>query len=197
MNAIAPRLRAQADALSRAISAGDEAAVHQCLTALTPLAEGQLCATLAAVVANLHRDLDSLPRGAALACADLPDARNRLQRVVQLTQEAANQTLDCIEASQHIAETLSHHGDEAVRHQAAELRAAMRDAAAAQAYQDVAGQMLGQVTGVLTRLRGALDSLLTDAGLPPVAPETGPVLPGAANAASQGDADQLLADLGL
>lgn len=197
MKLSSPALLDKADALSRAIAAGDDAAVHQCLLELTPLAEGQWCATLAAVVERLHRDLEALPSGAVLARADLPDASQRLDHVVHLTEQAAHRTLDCIEAGQHIAEKLARHADPAVCVQAAELRTALRDAAAAQAYQDVTGQLLGQVIGVLTRLRGALDSLVSETGISSREPATGPVLPGSNVAASQGDADQLLSELGL
>lgn len=197
MNTPSPALHDQADALSRAIAAGDDAAVHQCLLDLAPLAEGQWCATLAAVVERLNRDLEALPSGTLLANADLPDANQRLNHVVRLTEQAAHQTLDCIEAGQHIAETLARHADPAVCAQAAKLRGALRDAAAAQAYQDVTGQLLGQVIAVLTRLRGALDTLVSDAGIRAHEPAMGPSLPGANATASQGDADQLLSELGL
>ncbi|TAM11505.1 MAG: hypothetical protein EPN72_10505 [Nevskiaceae bacterium] len=201
MNTAAPALQNAAAALSRALAAGDEASAQQSLAALTQLAEGQLCTALAAVVTDFHRDLDALPGATVSARKDLPDATERLNHVVALTQQAANQTLDCIEAGQRIAEQLRHHVDDDVRDAAARLRAALRDAAAAQAYQDVTGQLLGQVIKVLTGLRGALDGLVQDAGIeaPPAPRQTdmGPLLPGTMNAASQGDADQLLADLGL
>lgn len=190
-------LRERAEALSRALAAGDESTARQCLLALTPLAEGQLCATLAGVVQRLNRDLDSLPRSGVMARADLPDASQRLDHVVQLTERAAHQTLDCIEDSQRIADWLDAHGDAEVRERALALRARLRDAAAAQAYQDLTGQLLRQVIMVLANLRGSLDTLVGDVGISTAAPAIGPLLPGADDAASQGDADQMLADLGL
>lgn len=201
MNACTPVLHTTAAALAHALAAGDEGAVRRSLGVLTRLAEGQLCAALAAVVTNFHHDLDALSGSAVSARKDLPDATARLDHVVELTQRAANATLDCIETGQHIAEVLARHADAGVRDAAARLRAALRDAAAAQAYQDITGQLLGQVIKVLTGLGAALDGLVQEAGIAsePNAqqPATGPLLPGAAHAATQGDADQLLADLGL
>lgn len=197
MNTARDSLVESTETLSRALAAGDEVGVQRCLVNLAQVAEGRLCTTLADVVQRLHQDLDSLPRGAALAHADLPDASQRLDHVVRLTETAAHQTLDCIEDGQKAAERLSHHADPEVRDLAQRLRERLRDAAVAQAYQDLTGQLLRQVIEVLARLRGSLDTLVADSGAVASAPETGPLLPGANDAASQGDADQMLADLGL
>ena len=197
MNAARDGLVESTEALSRALTAGDEVGVQRCLVNLTQVAEGRLCTTLANVVQRLQQDLDSLPCGAALANVDLPDASQRLDHVVRLTETAAHQTLDCIEDGQKVAEKLSHHADPEVRELTQRLRERLRDAAAAQAYQDLTGQLLRQVIEVLASMRGSLNTLVGDSGAVAKAPETGPLLPGANDAASQGDADQMLADLGL
>lgn len=198
MNAATTLLRTRLEALSAALARGDDRAARRGLFALARLAEGHWCATLAAAVRQLHEELDRLP-GEAQAPADgLPDARARLEHVARLTEQAANRTLDCIESGQRVAEELGGHPDPVVRGAAATLRAALRDAAAAQAYQDVTTQILRQVTAIVVRLGGSLDALVADAAQAGGIAAPGRVaLPGQPDAASQRDADTVLEAFGL
>lgn len=193
MNAATQDLRTRLEALSQALSAGDDRAARRGLFALARLAEGHWCATLAAAVRELHHDLDRLPGEAQDAAGGLPDACARLEHVVTLTEGAANRTLDCIESSQRIADELGRYPDPLVRGAATQLRAALREAAAAQAYQDVTTQLLRQVTGIVVRLRGHLDALVVDTAGGREAPAPGSAsLPGRPGTADQRDADALL-----
>jgi chemotaxis protein CheZ len=85
------------------------------------------------------------------------------------------------------------------------LRANLTLLAQAQEYQDLSGQMIRRVIALIQAVEKALVDLLHAAGvdlkIPPDAPITGDTStlkgPGAKNAASQQDADSLLADLGF
>lgn len=133
-------------------------------------------------VGRLTRDLhDSLqnfqfdPNIESLMDEQLPDARNRLQFVIQCTEDAANRTMDAVEASLPIAEQvhqqvahiqptweklmnrdlelsefklLCHDVDQFIRdsgQNAAHLQGLLTEVLMAQDYQDITGQVIRRV----------------------------------------------------
>ena len=162
---------------------------------------------------NLQEDMRSLQLDSRLAraAAEIPDACSRLDAVIQLTEDAATQTLDLVEDSRtHVLELQSLAQDKRdwslVSEHAAALRKNMTDLSTAQAYQDLSGQIIRKVMGIVGNLETTLGELMELAGIEPAQleePDEGELLGPAAGrtdagaAASQADADDLLSNLGI
>lgn len=197
-----------------------------------------LFAQVARLTRELHDAVTQLrldERLARIAGDEMPDARHRLDYVMQMTEKAAHRTLDLVEqargvahgidaAARQIAEAerviadnhpdianvsvLLHGTGDELRAQSAFLRGTLSDLAQAQEYQDISGQIIKRVITLVCTVEASLLDLLRSAdgsGLQipasrPIQPTTGelagPALPGAV-AASQQDADELLAGLGF
>lgn len=177
----------------------------------------ELTRRLHTAVAELRLD-ERLTRIAGDA---IPDARHRLRHVVDLTEAAAHRTLDLVEQMRAQASEFAVTADRLIgadqadtqmlcaslRDGSAQLRERLNDLAIAQGYQDITGQIIKRVITLVEDLEGALLELLGShpACLKTAAPAPisdgkaelpGPALPGQA-AASQQDADALLASLGV
>ena len=162
---------------------------------------------------------------------DLPDARDRLVHVGQMTEDAAMQVLSLVDANQPScrsaatdAQRLSERLADLSQHPAlgvGEARAALAEAAEtlhaqahllraqsavltdillAQGFQDLSGQVIKQVRGVLHHTEQQLLQLLPAGGShaqvsPATRPLAGPQCP--ARASSQQDVDDMLAALGF
>jgi chemotaxis protein CheZ len=97
--AVDPRLE-QARALVAHLEAGDETGAERCLDALTRLRETQLFQELGKLTRQLHEALNAFrfdERLAAIAAVEIPDAKERLHYVVQMTEQAASRTLAVVE----------------------------------------------------------------------------------------------------
>ncbi|MBS3957788.1 MAG: protein phosphatase CheZ [Xanthomonadaceae bacterium] len=185
-----------------AIGAADEAALKAELAAIVHWQEQPLMAGLAKLAQQLGEALRELPVVDA-AVAELPDVCARLDHVVAMTEQATHRTLDLVEDSQRLMEALNAPGaDHGVLLKA--LRGNLSDMALAQSYQDLTGQIIRKVAGIVRDVHEQLGAL----GLPPGdttrRPATNPLAasgPAVAgidrSAASQRDADDLLSDLGL
>ena len=164
-------------------------------------------AALAKLSRLLGEALNELPEVDA-AVGELPDACARLDHVVAMTEAATHRTLDLVEDAQRLADRLLADPRfieaDADGHLAA-LRANLTEMALVQSYQDLTGQIIRKVAGIV---RGVHDQL-SAMGLPPsgAGPRrkdddplagAGPAIAGVDRpAASQNDADELLSDLGL
>jgi chemotaxis protein CheZ len=195
---IAAHLRAALAAISHA----DDALLKSELTAIVEWQEQPLMQGLAKLSQQLGEALGELPAVDA-AVGELPDACARLDHVVAMTEQATNRTLDLVEDSQRLMEKLLVPSDD---HEALlrQLRSNLSEMALAQSYQDLTGQIIKKVAGIV---RGVHDQL-TAMGLPPTGggrrkdddplAGSGPSVAGVDRpAASQSDADDLLSDLGL
>lgn len=187
--------------------------------------DAALYAGVARLTRSLHDGLRQLGLDARLsqvAGSDMPDAVLRLDYVVQMTEKAAHRTLDLVDEGRAVADSISDiraclkrlqsrqgfinpaelsdtvaaTGDAETR-----LRATLTALAQAQEYQDLSGQIIRRVIGLVRNAEGALLELL--GGALPQAPADavpgelpGPAVPGA-KAADQDDADRLLASLGF
>lgn len=186
-----------------AISHADDASLKAELGAIVQWQEQPLMQGLAKLSQTLGEALGELPAVDA-AVGELPDACARLDHVVAMTEQATNRTLDLVEDSQKLMEKLLLPGDD---HEALlrALRSNLSEMALAQSYQDLTGQIIKKVAGIV---RGVHDQL-TAMGLPPTGGTVrrkdedplagaGPAIAGVDKpATSQSDADDLLSDLGL
>jgi chemotaxis protein CheZ len=166
--------------------------------------------------------LDS--RIAALAAKEIPDARQRLDHVLKMTEDATHRTLDLIEQTVPLAEstandalTLANTLDERshreirlflsdVQGSAERVRANLTEVMLAQGFQDLTGQILHGIRTLIVEVESVLDELAKISGVelkPPVRDEAGmlhgPAIPGLSTntIANQDDVDDLIAGLGI
>lgn len=152
------------------------------------------------VLSQLARELadvlGAVP-AADVGVAELPDACSRLEHVVALTETAAHRTLDLVEDSRALVEHLQHAAlppelsDVAVR-----LRANLSEMALAQSHQDLGGQIIRRVVGLVRGVHDALHAVGMSPAARPASAATGPAVAGV-DTHSQADADALISELGL
>lgn len=201
--------------LLAAVESGDEAAVETGLAELLRAREEGLFVHLARLTRELHRALGELgldSRLSDLAGSGIPDACGRLDYVVQVTEQAAHRTLDLVDSSRALAADILAHATampespsrQAILEDTGKLRHQLTELAQAQEYQDIAGQTIKRVIGLVRSVEQALLDLLRAAGtrpstapVKPMAPRglEGPAMPGTGH--TQQDADDLLASLGF
>ncbi|WP_348675894.1 protein phosphatase CheZ [uncultured Abyssibacter sp.] len=197
-------LQVEVRALSAALDAGDMHGFNEVLARLNGDRANRVIDGLQCISRNLASALSQLALDERLvqyAGSEMPDACARLNHVMQMTEDAANRTLDLVESAQAQLPELSHRcGDETV----ADLRQTLSSIAEAQAYQDLSGQVIRRVIGLVQGVEQALGDLLELAGLElPAASDAanrpdGPALAGIdTHGSTQAQADDLLADLGL
>ncbi len=210
-NQLAERL----DVLHQAARAGDWSQVEQGLCQLDEAKTAAFAHGIRKMARDLYSEMRALQLDSRLAnaAAEIPDACSRLDAVIELTEQAASRTLDLVEDSrEHVialqqlagqvpaeaARQLTQHSDH--------LRQNMSSLYEAQSYQDLSGQIIRRVTGMVGNIDVTLRELLELAGVAPATqnqPQDGELLGPAAGrtdqqvAASQDDADALLADLGI
>lgn len=154
----------------------------------------ELFAEVGKLTRQLHDSLNSFQldgRLANLAMSDIPDAQSRLNYVMETTEEAANNTMDAVEASMPIAEkitqsieeimpewkklmtrqlalgefkTLCHDLDAFLVESSAEsakLTTLLTEVLMAQGYQDLTGQVIRRVIELVKEVEDSLVSMLT------------------------------------
>lgn len=217
-------LREAADALER----GDATTFEEKYEALTKRREHHFASGVATLARRLHNAINDIDLDSRLACVagrDIPDACSHLDYVVKMTEEAAHRTLDLVEDSRgRLNELVKMHDEvlgnsalandprigalgEAMTAATTNLRTNLSNLAQAQEYQDLSGQLIRRVIGLVRNVETALVALMRAAGadlkisdLPPIKDEAGKsqlLGPASKNASSQADADSLLADLGF
>ncbi|MDD3764647.1 MAG: protein phosphatase CheZ [Nevskiales bacterium] len=240
MNATAAHRKEVAETLRgliAALEAGDDGRFEAGLDALLRAREEGLFANVARLTRELHKAVLELrldERLAQVAGDEIPDARHRLDYVMQVTEKAAHRTLDLVDQARTVtvgmqaaverldeAGALLREADhasvavmlgevrETLSDQSGHLRSTLSELAQAQEYQDIAGQIIKRVITLVRNVETALLELLRASGaglqqrserpiqalngeLPgPAVPGNGPA------AASQEDADDLLASLGF
>ena len=184
-----------------ALEAGDEAHCRQHLQTVSHAHNGVLLQSLSRLARELGQALGELPTVPSQA-GELDDACARLDHVVEMTEQATHRTLDLAEQCRGLVSDmqssglLDSHNDvlDVIRHNLTEI-------ALTQSYQDITGQIIRRVAGIVRSVHEGLAELnLLPAQAPAPAADAlaGPALAGLDNhAVSQVDADDLLSDLGL
>lgn len=193
------RLLGTALAADRQAAGADYQAI---IDALVEWRSRPLQTVLSRLAQELSDSLSSIPAHAdASLVHDLPDARSRLDYVVQMTERAAHRTLDGVDGCRRQVEALASHP---LPYECGpileELRRNLSEMALAQEYQDLSGQIIRRVIGVVHRVEAALAELGVRAPAPAAsrAGLAGPAVPEVdRSAVSQTDADALLCGLGL
>ena len=193
--ALVEKLQTALDALEQ----GDEAGWRRELDAIAAWRTQPMMQGLGRLARELAQTLGELP---PTGPDELDDACSRLDHVVEMTEQASHKTLDLAEQCRGYATQLK--GTDLSPEQAAlvdRIGKGLSEMALAQSYQDLTGQIIRRVAGIVRRVHEGFGAL----GLPP--PEknsgkgselAGPAVAGLdRNAFSQDDADDLLSGLGL
>jgi chemotaxis protein CheZ len=207
MNTAAPRHEELLHLLDDAIRAGqsgDQSQHRATIDALVEWRSRPLQTVLARLAQELSDSLFSLPGPSAAEidlASELPDARSRLDYVVQMAERAAHRTLDGVDSCRkHIDALVREPLPGSCAPIVAGMRADLSTMALAQEYQDLGGQIIRRVIGIVHRVESALSELGVK---PPTGPRrdgglAGPAIPDVDHGAvSQSDADMLLSGLGL
>ncbi|MEA5668373.1 protein phosphatase CheZ [Stenotrophomonas sp. MH1] len=187
------------DALA-ALENGDETRWRQEIDALAALRAQPMVAGLGRLARELGQALGELPSVPSEA-GELDDACARLDHVVEMTEKATHRTLDLAEECRELTERLRAEGLNADQDQLLDrIRHNLTEVALTQSYQDLTGQIIRRVVGIVRRVHEGFGAL----GLPPAEEDVrnaglaGPAVNGLdRHAVSQHDADDLLSDLGL
>lgn len=196
--ALVQRLHDALDALER----GDESALRAEIDALAAARTRPLVQGLGRLARELSQALGELPQVPAGGGSEgeLDDACARLDHVVAMTEQATHRTLDLADECRALVEGLRSEGIAPEQEQVLEqLRRNLTEIGLTQSYQDLTGQIIRRVAGIVRRVHEGFGEL----GLPPRTESRDPGLAGPAvsgldrHAVSQNDADALLSDLGL
>jgi chemotaxis protein CheZ len=179
-----------------ALEANNEEEFRKQIGAIADLRASPVMLALARLARELGETLGSLNVADPLF-AELPDAAARLQHVVKMTEDATHTTLDLVEKSR---ELLAGIPAEAGGEPLAQVRRNLSEVALAQSYQDLTGQIIKRVVGIVNRVYDAVAAFGIDVRVVAKSDDglAGPAVKGVdTHAVSQGDADDLLSQLDL
>lgn len=184
---------AHARDLLKGMESGDETSAQAKLDELLRVRETGLYQELGKLTRDLHDTLNSFQLDARLsniAEQEIPDARERLNYVISMTDKAANTTLNCVEESIPIVEDMEQQGIElhsewkrftqreldvqAFRKlssridgfltestsKAGRLKSNLNDVLMAQDFQDLTGQIIKRVITLVEEVEGNLVNLI-------------------------------------
>ena len=190
-------LLSQARALVTELEAGNSRAAASVIEELGRLREQTLFQELGKMTRQLHDSLTSFAldsRMQSLAESDIPDAKARLNHVISMTEDSANRTLNAVDGTLPIAETLqnsakdllekwdrfrnkdmnvdefrlmSHEIDtflEQTRLNADQIHANLSEVMMAQDFQDLTGQIIRRVITLVTEVEDNLVDLIRLSG---------------------------------
>ena len=215
--------------LNASLAANDGARFHELLDQLLRSRESSIRADVVRISGALQEALSRFrmdSRVASLAEKDMPDARHRLDHVVELTEKAAHQTMDLIERSVPLADATARRASELIkssgpvdaaslatflataRDNCETVRANLSEVMLAQGFQDITGQIIRGVHKLIGEVETVLDELMNVHGIPREVIEStladhmkleGPAVPGVTKHAvnDQNAIDDLMAGLGL
>jgi chemotaxis protein CheZ len=183
-----------------ALESGDETAWRREVDTLAAWRTRPMMQGLSRLARELGQALGELPTVPSEA-GELDDACARLDHVVAMTEQASHRTLDLAEECRALADQLVAGGLDTTQGEILDkIRHNLTEMALTQSFQDLTGQIIRRVAGIVRRVHEGFGAL----GLPPKeAPRekdglAGPVVAGLdRHAVSQVDADDLLSELGL
>lgn len=181
--------------LGAAIAARDNPQAAQTVRALASSLDAELFQELGRITRDLHQEIKAIavdPLLRRLAEDDIPDARTRLQYVIQMTEQAANQTMNIVDAllpgteklDQSARELAARWSDLRARNMdlpgfqdfaadseaflqhcqadAANTRKALNDIFMAQEFQDLTGQIIKRVIDLVGQVEGQMVALVRE-----------------------------------
>ena len=206
-------------AFLEAIAAEDHATAEEYLNAITSQggSDAQLFREVGRVTRKLHDSIKSFkealdPRLKDMVVSDMPSAIDRLQLVIQKTEEAANKTMGIVEntmLSVDPAESALLNVEKALGGKCSDDVAVLREFKGrvfdgmteilmTQSFQDLTGQTIKKVITLIGELESELISLVATFGLK-IEAEKAPVLCSGSDgqSVSQEGVDQMLSDFGF
>lgn len=187
----------QARELVQLLEMGEQDAANEMIQGLAVPGSSELFAEVGKLTRQLHDSLKSFqfdPAISNLLEEDIPDAKRRLSHVIDMTEQAANKTMDAVEACLPIADRLNSDLSElmpewqklmtrnlqlgefkllchnlngflnASMANANELQGSLTEVLMAQGFQDLTGQILRRVIELVRQVEESLIGLLTAFG---------------------------------
>lgn len=183
------------------LEAGDNESANAILEVASLKDSIELFAEVGKLTRQLHDSLNSFQlddRIKGLASEEIPDAKTRLLYVIEETEKAANTTMDAVETSMPLAESLNERIDkvlpdwkklmtrqielgefkslcndldkllEDASKDSSKLTALMTEVLMAQGYQDLTGQVIRRVIELVKEVEDSLVNMLTMFGEPEI-----------------------------
>lgn len=156
--------------LLAAIKADDEMSAQMLLSELTKTSESEVIHQVEEIASNLQNTLQGFGEDAELLLQtkhDLPDVSERLEYVIQTTEEASSQTLQAAENMLAVVETMQTKlaAGEKVDAELAELQQESTNIMMSQSFQDLTGQVLNRVMMLVGSLEASLMMLIQQSGI--------------------------------
>jgi len=191
------RYREAAERLMQAVDRGDQGEADAVVDELTHLRETELFQQLGQLTRDLHEAIKSFKldtRLSDIAATEIPDARERLNYVITMTEQAAHRTLGIIEESMPLTDELRDQSAELAerwrafrrrelsaeefrelsrdidgflgraRLSASDLHNKLSEALMAQDYQDITGQVIRRVIGLVEEVEENLVQMVALSG---------------------------------
>ena len=156
--------------LVQAIEYSDNDKIAKIIDKINQIRESELYQQVSALTANLHKTLDDLDDTTLLMQTkhDIPDATERLEYVIQATEEASSKTLDQAEqALQRVDKVkglmdseLTESVKQSLDIELNKISEKLTDIMLAQSFQDLTGQVLNRVIFVISSLEQSLIQLI-------------------------------------
>ena len=183
--------------LVRQLEAGDRENANKILATLSKLYESAMFYELCRLTRELHNVMNEIQidsRVVDMTKHDIPDAKDRLNYVIQLTEQAANKTLTVVEETIPVCEEIESKAkginDEWKRYvtnesadrdpkeltqkfslclkyiinESAKIKANMNDVMIAQDFQDLSGQCIRRVISLVQEIEQTLVNFITHSG---------------------------------
>lgn len=179
------------------MEAGDEAGVKEILDELTHIRESDIYQEMGKLTRELHDAIKTFGMDdqiVNIAEHDIPDARDRLKHVIEMTDKAANRTMDAVEESLPICEGMEARSSdlheswqrftqrdmnaeefrelskslgsflEANTSDASKVRASLNDVLMAQDFQDLTSQIIKRVIALVEQVEDKMIELVSLTG---------------------------------
>lgn len=189
----------KARAIVTAIEAGDDAEAHRIVEELSKQRDTSLFQQLGELTRSFHEALNSFrldTRLTELAGKEIPDARERLEYVIEMTEKSAHLTLNVVEESLPVCERMEADGKniqeswqrfmrremepqefrelckeidayfDSLNSNSGMLKKGLTDILMAQDFQDITGQIISRVIRLVSDLEDSLVTLVRDSGVP-------------------------------
>lgn len=189
---------------------------------------GDLFKEVGKLTRQLHDALAGLSHGrlSDLAAREMPDAKARLHRVIDMTEDAAHRTVAAVERTIPVCQALGD-GAAALRrkwagfahggsvdglreiavetgeflavtaNEAGTVKAGLDEILVAQEYQDLTGQTIRRVITLVQEVENSLVDMIRSSGSPMYSEETAPVNRKPQSVNNQDEVDELLSSLGF
>ncbi|WEJ63396.1 protein phosphatase CheZ [Thiomicrorhabdus lithotrophica] len=160
--------------LVQAIESSDSIKTAEIIDQITQIRESELYQQVSTLTKNLHKTLDELDDTTLLMQTkhDIPDATERLEYVIQTTEEASGKTLDqaeqalqCVDKVKDLMDSeLTESIQQSLDIELNKISEKLTEIMLAQSFQDLTGQVLNRVIFIISSLEQSLIQLIENSG---------------------------------